>query len=680
MSNSNESNSFRDLENNLRKKSLQNNVDELSFLDALNDLLLENPLALNQDSNLVYPSIFVLGVPRSGTTLLMQLLASGLDVGYPDCIIARFWKAPQYGCLLSKHLVGNKNKITFNSKYGTPDNIFEPHEFSYFWHYWMNAGTIDNEKQTACSAHNIDWDGFKNQLGAMQTCFAKPIAMKGLLAKGVLNELSVKIPKTVYLYIERDKVDVALSLLEARKRYYGTESQWWSMYPDNYSALRSLRPMEQVAGQAIMLDQEFRKELKNVSNAEVIYIKYRELCENPDGVINRIKKDVVNAYEFLLKLKSIKHEPFVLQKKAIPQGRYNEVKEAFKMFDYDIEKEKVDFQIPYKKVLIPVDGVVKVNKLLNEGQLVTGKKVAVLEDEIAEYLGGNVEVACVSSGMAALEMILTVLGGNQRKVSIPSFSCEALALAVERAGCSLELLDVDYDTMNLTCGTCVDDIVVVPHMFGMPAPIKSIKALVTIEDCAHSFGAMLDNKLCGTLGDYSFFSFYATKILSGIHGGAIVSKNKDFINEMRDLRQYNHRQSYKKRFQYPMSDISAEIVLSNLAHYEEYKRQRLKLAKTYDQALKYFPINRQTGIKGAAPVFDQYVVSANESQTIIEICKQHHISVSRVLPEGIATRKHLQELENTKKLSKSAIGLPLYIGMKDEEQTYIINTISKAWK
>jgi hypothetical protein len=59
--------------------------------------------------------VFVLGVPRSGTTLTSQLLAYCLDAGYVNNAAARFWLAPVHGIRLARLIAGDRGERSFRS-------------------------------------------------------------------------------------------------------------------------------------------------------------------------------------------------------------------------------------------------------------------------------------------------------------------------------------------------------------------------------------------------------------------------------------------------------------------------------------------------------------------------------------------------------------------------------------
>ena len=86
---------------------------EESFLDDLNLRLATFHDAEVTEQPEHFPTLHVVGPPRSGTTLLMQLLAAHLEVGYINNLIASFWRVPLYGIRLSKKV----NRRNFGSAF-----------------------------------------------------------------------------------------------------------------------------------------------------------------------------------------------------------------------------------------------------------------------------------------------------------------------------------------------------------------------------------------------------------------------------------------------------------------------------------------------------------------------------------------------------------------------------------
>ncbi len=126
-------------ENRSRVEKYRKDVGEERFLESFNDFLGSREKEFMKQDGPGYPNIFIFGAPRSGTTLLSQVLALCLDIGYIDNLIARFWKAPLQGIRLSKILLQDLRRTDFSSVHGVTIDLTEPHEFGYFWTRWLGA-------------------------------------------------------------------------------------------------------------------------------------------------------------------------------------------------------------------------------------------------------------------------------------------------------------------------------------------------------------------------------------------------------------------------------------------------------------------------------------------------------------------------------------------------------------
>ena len=110
------------------------------IINRMNDALINDELA--SGSNLDEPSlpiIFVTGMPRSGTTLLAQLLIYRFRLGYVTNLISRFWKAPSYGIALARSLCADPGaaSVSLESRFGFTAGCEGHHEFGWYWRRWL---------------------------------------------------------------------------------------------------------------------------------------------------------------------------------------------------------------------------------------------------------------------------------------------------------------------------------------------------------------------------------------------------------------------------------------------------------------------------------------------------------------------------------------------------------------
>ncbi len=273
-----------------RTKAYSKDEQAENFLLEMNRLLMKREQSLYKDYAIEHPFLFVFGPPRSGTTLLTQLIAASLDVGYINNLMARFWLAPVHGIRLSRHVLGTDREITFQSHYARTAAITDIHEFGYFWRYWLKKESTRGVTHASEMETEIDWQGLRNTLANMQHEFKKAMVFKNIFGSYHLQKMREVLGKVIYIYIERDPLDTAISILDARKKYYTDLNTWWSYMPVEYDLLRDRNYWEQIAGQVYFLRRYYRKQLNEEAAEISVRVHYEEVCRQPAEVLEHIRK------------------------------------------------------------------------------------------------------------------------------------------------------------------------------------------------------------------------------------------------------------------------------------------------------------------------------------------------------------------------------------------------------
>jgi len=237
-----------------------------------------------------FPIIYVVGLPRSGTTLLSQLICRHLPVGYVNNLIARFWLNPIVGIRLSQMVLGKKarEKIVFESTHGVTNDPWGPHEFGYFWRHWLKLDESTTHKLSSEALEKIDHIGLTVRLEEMIRAFNAPLMFKNIICGFQASFLSKIYPKSLFVFIERDRQSVAKSILQSRNERYGSPSVWWSLKPSTYDEICGLKePKDQVARQVSDGARDFEKELAS-PGVQSIRLSYDEVCADPFGSLRQI--------------------------------------------------------------------------------------------------------------------------------------------------------------------------------------------------------------------------------------------------------------------------------------------------------------------------------------------------------------------------------------------------------
>ena len=313
-------------ENLKRSSSYYKDEDQQNLLWRINRAL--SKLELPVVSKSLFPTLFIFGLPRSGTTLTYQLLSNCLDIGYINNLMAKFWLAPICGIELSKAILGEVIDISFKSNLGRTNEPTGPHEFSYFWQYWLKVKGLEDMLTFDSSKKEIDWDGLGKQVRNMQNTFGKGMLFKTMYAGNHLEAFSKTFSMPLFIYIERELDDVALSILSARKAYYRNVDTWWATYPPNYKDIKHRKFSEQIAGQVLGLKRTYEELINKLDSRLVFRLKYSELCDNPSSVISSIQEKVFSVHKFAISTRNTPPKRFDERKKIAKNKDEKDVLDA----------------------------------------------------------------------------------------------------------------------------------------------------------------------------------------------------------------------------------------------------------------------------------------------------------------------------------------------------------------
>lgn len=231
------------------------------------------------------PIIFIVGVPRTGTTLLYQLMARHLDVVYISNAVARYWLAPLWALQRAESEAG----IELQSHLGRTEGDAAPHEFGWFWGY--HAPVRGSHRQTESELDAFDWDSIASELEAISGWAERPLVVKSLPAVDYhIARFARELPGSRFIHATRDPRFTAQSLLESRRKRYGDEKTWWSIRPRDVDAWLDRDPIEQVAHQIEDISRHIEEGLATLPSNRVTSIPYEDLLENPVAEISRIAR------------------------------------------------------------------------------------------------------------------------------------------------------------------------------------------------------------------------------------------------------------------------------------------------------------------------------------------------------------------------------------------------------
>jgi len=291
---------YGDPEERKRTEAFAKDQEVEHFLRKLNTLLLPLEDELMEGCTIPeLPVTFVVGIPRCGGTLLMQMAVTSFALGYPSNLLARFFMVPSVGAWLHRSVLSKMSSRAdeYQNSYGVTFLPEEPHEFGYFWtsHFQVNSIHHLTPEELA----KVNQAKLLQELASIEKILSKPLIFKSFNLDFLITFLMDCIPIPFFIYVCRDPYFLAESIYVARLARYDTPDAWWSLRPRQYEAFKKLDNYHQVAGQVWAIKAEIERQLKEVPDSNKMTIDYEDLCENPEKELGRYGEKISTLHSRL---------------------------------------------------------------------------------------------------------------------------------------------------------------------------------------------------------------------------------------------------------------------------------------------------------------------------------------------------------------------------------------------
>ena len=340
----------------------------------------------------------------------------------------------------------------------------------------------------------------------------------------------------------------------------------------------------------------------------------------------------------------------------------------------------------------------KALEVLRSGWYVLGKEVLAFEEEFVSYIGSKYCVG-VASGLDALWIAVRLLRiGAGDEVIVQGNTYIASVMGITMNGATPVFVEPDEHygmnpaeiEKNITDKTKA---VLVTHLYGMASRMDEIVSICKkhnlrlVEDCAQSHGACFNGTVTGNFGDIGCFSFYPSKNLGAFgEGGAITTNDESIAKACKVFRNYGSQKRYYNEVvgtNSRLDELQAGLLRVRLSHLKELTEERVKLAKKYDDGINSPIIKKPALANGATGVWHQYVISCEARDKLIDYLNDKDIGTIIHYP----VPPHLQECYKylghkkgdypiTERLAETVLSIPMYNGMTEEEQEYVIRAIN----
>ena len=379
----------------------------------------------------------------------------------------------------------------------------------------------------------------------------------------------------------------------------------------------------------------------------------------------------------------------------------------------ELSSKKYSF-IPVNKPLITKEDISYLNKSISKGWISSeGPEVKKFENNFSKFIGSKYSVA-VSSGTAALEIAIKSLKLKKGdEIIIPNFTIISNVMAALKENLNIKLVDCNIKDWNMEISKIEKKItkktkaIIATHIYNFPLRIDILKKIckkkkiILIEDAAEAIGQKLNDKLCGSYGDISIFSFYANKQITTGEGGMITTNNKNLYEKSKSLRnlcfgkkdRFNHEDI---GWNYRMTNLQASLGVSQLKRIKSIVSKRHEVGNKYFKKLKdnkniYFPETSRSYAKNIYWVIALVITNKNLKIDAKKLMKM-------LIKYGIQTRPffwpmHMQKVfkkkykinisgnyKNSEYISKYGLYLPSSLDIKSNQINFICDKLNSILK
>lgn len=340
----------------------------------------------------------------------------------------------------------------------------------------------------------------------------------------------------------------------------------------------------------------------------------------------------------------------------------------------------------------------KALEVLRSGWYVLGNEVKSFEQEFAAYVGTKHCVG-LASGLDALWLSFRVLGiGKGDEVIVPANTYIASVMGVTMNDATPVFVEPDA-FHNLDASKVEEKItpktkaILAVHLYGQACRMDLLHeickkhGLYLVEDCAQSHGAMCGDKMTGNWSDIGCFSFYPSKNLGCFgDGGAITTNHPELAEQFRILRNYGSEKRY--HFKYVgtnsrLDEIQAGFLRVKLKHIGELNQERTRLAKRYLKGIHSPYVTLPAVQEHVTSIWHLFVVTSPCREELMRYLTEKEIGILIHYPIPPHLSECYQDLGYhrgdfplTEQLADTIFSLPLYNGMTESEQDYVIDCMN----
>ncbi|MGM0505230.1 MAG: sulfotransferase family protein [Bacteroidota bacterium] len=231
--------------------------------------------------------VFIIGVPRTGSTFSYQLITNRYDVSYFDNLVDIMHSFPLTGFYYSYKMFGNKPHNCFKSKSGNTLSygLHCPGEAGNYWYRFFKKQQylVRPEDLTSATKQQL-----KAEIESVIKRYKKPLVIKNLANSLRLRLLKELFPNAKIIIIDRNLKDTARSIAKIRKKKSVSRNEFWSIYPPEIKDMNFHDESERIHQQIHSVKKYIENDIKHFPPENVLHIQYENLINSPEQILNNL--------------------------------------------------------------------------------------------------------------------------------------------------------------------------------------------------------------------------------------------------------------------------------------------------------------------------------------------------------------------------------------------------------
>jgi hypothetical protein len=230
------------------------------------------------------PLVLIVGPPRSGTTLVSQVLARALRVSLFTNLNAMFPRSPLSAAkLFARWQPPPQGPV--QSLYGVTPRLNDVNDGFHVWDRFLGT----NRYYAPNRISDASVRGMQEFFGRWTAITGLPLLTKNNRNLACAAELARALPNAYFICVRRDPLPMAQSLLKARRWIQGdAESPWGLFARDARETASSLASVDAVADQVNQLTRTMGEQRARVDASRWLDLDYEDFCRSPEAAVERV--------------------------------------------------------------------------------------------------------------------------------------------------------------------------------------------------------------------------------------------------------------------------------------------------------------------------------------------------------------------------------------------------------